>query len=160
MDSWISGERISQTFSESVSTFFSCIMVTAASWRKLRQVAWMDRLYSVNQYAFHGFAPGLVGTYQDSEGGGGRHRSSPPMNGSKSWRGSLDGRERRLRRLPSERRLARPSATRRRIGQALALRADKCAISPREVVNPEQCPAAQDRWRHSSRKSQRREDPV
>src|ERR1700730_16415904 len=27
------------------------------------------------------FAPGLVGTFQDSEGGGGRHGSSPPSNG-------------------------------------------------------------------------------
>jgi len=25
------------------------------------------------------FAPGLVGTYQDSEGGSGRHRPLPPM---------------------------------------------------------------------------------
>ena len=44
------------------------------------------------------FAPELVGTFQDSEGGDGRHGSSPSMNGSESWRGSLeDGRERRLR---------------------------------------------------------------
>src|SRR5205823_6677830 len=72
----------------------------------------------------HGFAPGLVGTYQDSEGGGGRHRSSPLSNGSSSWRGSPS---RRLPRQGLERDFfffARLSATSCLIGQPLAL----CAL--------------------------------
>ena len=52
----------------------------------------------------------------------------------------LIGREPRLRRLPSERRLARPSATRRRIGQELALRADERAVGAFRVINSERVP--------------------
>jgi hypothetical protein len=42
--------------------------------------------------------------------------------------------------FPSERRLARDSATRRRIGQALALCADEDAICSLEIVDAERDP--------------------
>jgi hypothetical protein len=45
-----------------------------------------------------------------------------------------------LRRRPSERRLAHESATRRRIGQALALDAEERTISSLQIVNPESDP--------------------
>jgi hypothetical protein len=59
-------------------------------------------------------------------------------NGNSSWRGSpLDGRDRLRLWRASERRLARPSATRRRIGQALALHTEERAISPFQIINSE-----------------------
>jgi hypothetical protein len=70
------------------------------------------------------FAPELVGTYQDSEGGGERHRSSPP----------------RLLRRGLEGRIACLDATRRRIGQSLALDADERAISPSYIIDTQRDP--------------------
>ena len=54
-------------------------------------------------------APGLVGTVQDSDGGGRRHRLPPPTSGNSSWRGSPIADRARRRRLgrASERRFAR-----------------------------------------------------
>jgi hypothetical protein len=42
----------------------------------------------MEKHSAHSFAPGLVGTYQDSDGGGGRHRLPPPVSGNSSCRGS------------------------------------------------------------------------
>src|SRR5712671_1360641 len=72
------------------------------------------------------FAPGLVGTFRDSEGGDGRHCPSPSITGC------------RLGRL--ERRRLSPFETRRRIGQALALRPEKQAISAGQIINSESDP--------------------
>jgi hypothetical protein len=67
---------------------------------------------------------------------------SYPSKGKSSWRGSarVDDRERHFLRYTSERRRDWPSATRRRIGQALALCPDESAIRPLEVVDPERDP--------------------
>jgi hypothetical protein len=70
------------------------------------------------------FAPELVGTYQDSEGGGERHCSSP----------------RRLLRRGLERRIACLDETRRRIGQPLTLDADESAISPSYIIDTQRDP--------------------
>jgi hypothetical protein len=87
------------------------------------------------------FAPELVGTHQASEGGGGRHCSPPLSKDNSSWRGSSGaGRCRRLLRRASERRRDWPSATRRRIGQALTLRALQGEIASGEIVDAERYP--------------------
>jgi len=54
---------------------------TAAPPKKFTPVPRATCRLSMEQYGVHSFAPGLVGTFQDSEGGGGRHRSSPPPIG-------------------------------------------------------------------------------
>ena len=57
-------------------------------------------------------------------------------SGNSSWRGSpFDGRDRLRLWRASESRLARPSATSRRIGQALALHAEERAIGPFQIIN-------------------------
>src|SRR5580700_3342288 len=65
------------------------------------------------------FAPELVGTYQDSEGGGGRH--CPPLsNGSFSWRGSPGSsgpRQWRLRCRSARPRTFSPCATSRFVSE-------------------------------------------
>src|SRR5690242_6068721 len=82
------------------------------------------------------FAPWIASQRQDSEGGDERHCSSPLSNGNSSWRGSAGG-DRNRRRLGRflERQLARPSATRRRIGKPLALSAFEGAIGPLQIVD-------------------------
>src|SRR5438105_13981850 len=80
-----------------------------------------------------------VRTCQDSEGGDERHCSSPLSNGNSSWRGSF-ARDRPFMGRALERRLACDSATRRRIGQAFALYAEKRAIGSFKIVNPESDP--------------------
>jgi len=78
---------------------------------------------------------------QDSEGGGGRHCPSPLSNGSSSWRGSVAA-GRGLRRLGRalERRLTRPSATRRRIGEPLPLDAQKSAVGSFQIIDSKRNP--------------------
>lgn len=73
-------------------------------------------------------------------GRGGRHRLPPPISGNSSWRGSVCAGDLRFLAPALERGLARNSATRRRIGQALAPRADQCAISALQVVDPSRNP--------------------
>ena len=80
-----------------------------------------------------------VRTCQDSEGGDERYCSSPLSNGNSSWRGSF-ARDRPFMGRALERRLACDSATRRRIGQAFALYAEKRAIGSFKIVNPESDP--------------------
>src|SRR6516164_7419900 len=63
------------------------------------------------------FVPGLVGTFQDSEGGGKRHRLPPS--------------------LFLQRRLACVSATRRRIGQALAFHAAQSRVRASLIIKAE-----------------------
>ena len=84
------------------------------------------------------FAPGLVGTFQDSEGGDGRHGSSPSSNGSLSWRGS-HGPCRRPPRPSLEREFffVRPSATSCLVGQPFASRALNRAISAFGILDAE-----------------------
>jgi hypothetical protein len=81
------------------------------------------------------FAPGLVGTFQDSDGGGGRHRLPPPISGNSSWRGSsiIDRLRRRLG-CASERRFARPAATSCFVSQPLAFGADESGVGTCQIV--------------------------
>src|SRR5438105_3419500 len=64
----------------------------------------------------------------------GWHLDQSSNKGNLSWRGSSAGSSRRLL-CRLERRRDRPSATRRRIGQALALRTQKQAISASQIVD-------------------------
>src|SRR5713101_497862 len=82
-----------------------------------------------------GFVPGLVGTFQDSDGGDGRHCSPPPSNGNSSWRGSSFAWDRLRCWRVSERRCERPADTRRRIGEPLAFYAEKGAISAGQIID-------------------------
>src|SRR5580704_14514405 len=66
---------------------------------------------------------------------------SPSMKSNESWRGSAcDERLRRLLGRASERRRDWPSATRRRIGEALALRADQSAVGASQIIDTERGP--------------------
>src|SRR5216684_2863220 len=84
------------------------------------------------------FAPGLVGTDQDSEGGGERHGSPSPPNGNSSWRGSsLAGRLRHQSRRPSERRrIKRDLATSCFVGEPFAPSPYQSPIGAGLVVKP------------------------
>ena len=77
-------------------------------------IAWAN---SMEQQALHEFAPGLVGTFQDSEGGGGRHCPCSLINGSQSCRGSE--RDFGRRRLSAGRRRFAPRETSCSIGEPL-----------------------------------------
>jgi hypothetical protein len=92
------------------------------------------RIISMRMLPGIGFAPGLIGTCQDSEGGGGRHCSSPSMNGSHSCRGSeLDF----WRRLSAGRPRFAPRETSCSIGQPLPLGTDYRAVGTLQIVNSE-----------------------
>src|ERR1700730_14520754 len=96
---------------------------------------------SSEQHSAHKFAPGLVGTYQDSEGGDGRHSSSPSSNGNSSWRESpWDDRGRRLPDRALDRRHARPGATSCFVGQPLADNTANYAISALNVIDAKSDP--------------------
>ena len=72
------------------------------------------------------FAPELVGTYQDSEGGGERHGSSPSINCAR-FEGGLE----------RDFFFARPSATSCLVGQPLALGGPDRAIGAFAILNTE-----------------------
>src|ERR1700732_4706973 len=84
----------------------------------------------------------LVGTYQDSEGGGEGHCSPPLANGNLSWRGSVgaDSRGRRLLGGALERWFARPRATSCFVGQSLAFCANQSAIGALQIVDAKSDP--------------------
>ena len=86
------------------------------------------------------FAPELVGAYQDSEGGGERHGSSPLRNGNSSWRGSAAGWGRRRLCRALEWRLARPDVTSCFVGEPFALCANKRGIGAGEIVERQDAP--------------------
>ena len=80
------------------------------------------------------FAPGLVGTYQDSEGGSGRHRPLPPMSGNSSWRGS-GSKANRARFLERRVRAGAARETSCFVSQPLALCANQRAIGAGHVID-------------------------
>jgi len=86
----------------------------------------------------HSFAPGLVGAFQDSDGGDGGHDPSPSMKGSHNCRGSGVGCG--LRRLSAGGRRFVPREASCSIGEPLALRADDRAISALQIVDSESDP--------------------
>src|SRR5262245_17374027 len=87
------------------------------------------------------FAPDLVGTYQDSECGRGRHCPSPSINGSQSWRGSA-GAGRPHRGLERDFFFARPSATSCLVRQPFALGAFDRAIGTLTILDANGGPVA------------------
>jgi hypothetical protein len=76
----------------------------------------------------------MVGTYQDSEGGGERHGSPPSINGSHSCRGSGLKVDRGRRRLSVGRRRGPPRETSCSIGEPLALRPHEREIGANLLV--------------------------
>src|SRR5207248_156081 len=100
-----------------------CCAVSGRDWPfSRRAVANPDtKMAATILRSFIGFAPGLVGTYQDSGDGGGRHCPPPSMNGNQSWLSSRC-RQRHLARS-ERRRIERDLATSCFVGEPLALRA-------------------------------------